>query len=144
MDWLLEQYHRITETLILERPTLIDTGPIYATNELKHLWETGVSPNVHQTGCAPNIPGENIFSVLMIRDTLRQLVTHISQSHTEDLYWELILRINISRALTLQEQIQPLRERESLVFSWGAGLFQYYMVSQDYTAWTDHEPLNNL
>lgn len=116
--WTIIPNHWNTDT---GKTNTFDTGAIYATYELKHLWATGVSPNVHQTGCASNIPGETIFLVLMIGDTLRQLVTHIPQPHTEDPYWELILRINISRALTLKDKVQSLRERQSLVLSWGAG-----------------------
>ena len=47
--------------------------------------------------------------------------------------------------LTPQKQRYSPIERESLALIWGA---EYYLVDQDYTAWTDHEPLlsiyNNL
>ena len=108
--WTITPNHWNTDT---GKTNTSDTGAIYATFELKHLWATGLSPNVYQTGCASNIPGETIFFVLMIGETLRQLVTHIPQPHTEDPYWELILWINISRALTLKEQVWSLRDRKS-------------------------------
>ena len=47
----------------------------------------------------------------------------------------------VSRALTPQEQKYSSKERESLALSRDAEGFHYYLVGQDHTAWTDHEPL---
>ena len=51
---------------------------------------------------------------------------------------------HVSRALTPKEMDYSPIERESLALSWGAEQFRYYLVGQEYTAWTDHEPLLSI
>ena len=51
---------------------------------------------------------------------------------------------HVSRALTPRERDYSPIERESLGLAWGAEQFRYYLVGQEYTAWTDHEPLLSI
>ena len=51
---------------------------------------------------------------------------------------------HVSRAVTETEERYSPIERESLGISWGMEQFRHYLVGNDFTAWTDHEPLPSI